>query len=147
MHFEKDEKIGTSRILSIPEKDAPLPVEKLEKAVESLIAGEKDVVFVLFTGNKDASGLSWCGDCRVADPIIRRVLKRLPSELKIVVVPVGDRSTYKTSGHPYRTDKKIRLTAIPTLIPWSSKGPINKRLVEGQIADEELLQELLTAFD
>ncbi len=34
-------------------------------------------MFILFTGDKDENGVSWCPDCNVAEPVIKNNLDKL----------------------------------------------------------------------
>lgn len=79
----------------------------------STLEGSKKPVFILFTGDKDDSGKSWCPDCNgmsltqfffifnnlihikilVADPVIQRNLKNLSENSEFITCYVGDRAT------------------------------------------------------
>eukprot|EP01096_Ripella_sp_DP13-Kostka_P011490 TRINITY_DN4658_c0_g1_i1.p2 TRINITY_DN4658_c0_g1~~TRINITY_DN4658_c0_g1_i1.p2 ORF type:complete len:123 (-),score=48.29 TRINITY_DN4658_c0_g1_i1:7-375(-) len=97
---------------------------------------------LLICGDHDAEGNSWCGDCRVADPIIRRVSAQFQN-IPLVEAPVGGRDDWKGKpNHPYRKHKLIQAQAIPTLILWGQDGPIDL-LVEAECAEESKVVDLL----
>lgn len=58
----------------------------------SSIEPAKKSVFILFTGNKDESGQSWCPDCNVADPIIKSNLHLLSDQSEFITCYVGERA-------------------------------------------------------
>lgn len=59
-------------------------------SIESL----KRSTFILFTGNKDQPNeQSWCPDCNVADPVIKKCLDYLPNDSEFITCFVGDRPT------------------------------------------------------
>eukprot|EP01120_Amphizonella_sp_Union-15-10_P010877 TRINITY_DN4510_c0_g1_i1.p1 TRINITY_DN4510_c0_g1~~TRINITY_DN4510_c0_g1_i1.p1 ORF type:complete len:326 (+),score=63.15 TRINITY_DN4510_c0_g1_i1:78-1055(+) len=104
-----------------------------------IFKGKSERLFLWFTGTPDSDGKSWCPDCVAAEPCVFSRLDKLESG--ILLECRVDRDKYK--GNPdfaYRTDPRIKLAAIPTLIEWGKKGPI-KTLVEGQCADEDLVAE------
>ncbi|VVC88849.1 unnamed protein product [Leptidea sinapis] len=87
--------------------------EDFVKYVESLdINGPP--VFVYFSGSKNADGNSWCPDC------------------------VEEKYNICNKACPFRTDSRIKLMVIPTLIKW--KGV--QRLEGSQCNKRELLQML-----
>ncbi|VVC88848.1 unnamed protein product [Leptidea sinapis] len=94
--------------------------EDFVKYVESLdINGPP--VFVYFSGSKNADGNSWCPDC-VEDKLTDKKSKNF----------------WKNKACPFRTDSRIKLMVIPTLIKW--KGV--QRLEGSQCNKRELLQML-----
>ncbi|XP_050678567.1 thioredoxin domain-containing protein 17-like isoform X2 [Leptidea sinapis] len=111
--------------------------EDFVKYVESLdINGPP--VFVYFSGSKNADGNSWCPDCVEAEPVIKSYFTELQKNIIFVYVDVGDRDYWKNKACPFRTDSRIKLMVIPTLIKW--KGV--QRLEGSQCNKRELLQML-----
>ena len=64
-------------------------------------AGKASTLLVLFTGEKDASGTSWCPDCNDAQPLIDAALKHATeadgANIVLITVPLP-RAEYK--GNP-----------------------------------------------
>lgn len=87
--------------------------------------------YVVFTGTADESGESWCSDCVVADPVIKKQIEHNKEYLKdtnIVYAQVGKRDEWKNNNdNPFRLDKRIRLQFLPTLVRW---GTLHKLQVE-----------------
>jgi len=44
-----------------------------------------------------------------------------------VQVLVGDRATWKSPEHPFRTDERLAVSGIPTLVHWTADG-VGERL-------------------
>jgi len=101
-------------------------------------------VFVCLFGSEDPkTGESWCPDCVIADPLIRKQLGKVKNAI-LVECPVGERSIYKGNpNHPYRLHPQIKLTAIPTLLHWTSNGP-QASLVEEELANENNILEMVS---
>ena len=52
-------------------------------------------VYILFTGNKNEDGVSWCPQCTDADPVIQEYVKDLDAETsQFITCYTGDRPTY-----------------------------------------------------
>lgn len=87
---------------------------EVNKAVET-----GNPVFVLFFGTEaPETSESWCPDCVIADPLIRKVI--LPVKDAILLeAAVGLRDEWKgNTTHPYRV--RFNVPAIPTLYKWST---------------------------
>ncbi|KAJ3053498.1 Thioredoxin domain-containing protein 17 [Rhizophlyctis rosea] len=97
-------------------------------------------VYVLLFGSEDpATGESWCRDCVIADPLIRKYVNKVPNST-LLECPVGPRSVYKNvPTHPYRVHPQIKLVGVPTILEWTKDGP-GKRLVEEGAQDENNLK-------
>ncbi|KAI9208194.1 uncharacterized protein BJ171DRAFT_236136 [Polychytrium aggregatum] len=92
-------------------------------------------VFVLLFGTEEPqTGESWCPDCVIADPVVRRHISKIPDSI-LIEVPVGPRLEFRKPDNFYRNHKSLNLTAIPTLYLWKQSGPA-KSLVEVECADE-----------
>ncbi|KAI8086439.1 uncharacterized protein BX664DRAFT_335803 [Halteromyces radiatus] len=111
--------------------------EDFDHQVEKTLQDEKNKVFVLFFGTElDTTNESWCPDCVVADPLIRKSLLNVPNAV-LIEAPVGLRDEWKgNTAHPYRV--KFNVPAIPTLFKWSKAGP-GAKLVEEEAADVDKL--------
>ncbi|KAJ9595983.1 hypothetical protein L9F63_012804 [Diploptera punctata] len=90
--------------------------EEFCKSIEG-IQKQKQQIYVLFSGSKDTSGHSWCPDCVKAMPVVENALKAA-SDLHFVYVEVGDRAYWKNQNCPFRTDKRLQLKSVPTLMKW-----------------------------
>ncbi|RKO91243.1 DHS-like NAD/FAD-binding domain-containing protein [Blyttiomyces helicus] len=91
-----------------------------------------------------STGESWCPDCVVADPKIRKTILKIPDST-LVEVPVGSRTQWRTPDNAMRIHPKIKLTVIPTLIEFGKDGSIVARLVEDEAADDAKLGKLISA--
>ncbi|KAH6577932.1 hypothetical protein BASA50_003850 [Batrachochytrium salamandrivorans] len=114
-----------------------------DNVLGSTIATSQGPVFVLFFGTEvSTTGESWCPDCVIADPLIRRTIARIPDAV-LVEAPAGGRGAeYK--GSLYRSHPDIKLVAVPTLILWGKQGP-KKRLVEVDCSNPSLLDEFISS--
>jgi thiol-disulfide isomerase/thioredoxin len=102
------------------------------------------MLFMLFTGSKNTStGLSWCSDCVTAEPIIDAALEKADGGCVLIVCSV-DRASYRTPEYQYRTDPRIKLTCVPTLMKWNN-GKALLRLNDSQSQIAELVQDLVEA--
>ncbi|KAI8067134.1 hypothetical protein BC940DRAFT_301375 [Gongronella butleri] len=108
-------------------------VDDFENQVNKAVQDENNKVFVVFFGTEvDETNESWCPDCVVADPLIRKALVPVPNSV-LIEAPVGHRHEWKNNNeHPFRV--KYNLAAIPTLFKWTKNGP-GASLVEEEAAD------------
>ncbi|KAI8987621.1 hypothetical protein BDF20DRAFT_814340 [Mycotypha africana] len=111
--------------------------EETRKAVET-----KQPVFVLFFGTEDPeTSESWCPDCVIADPRIRKAVSTVENSI-LLEAPVGGRNDWKgNADHPYRV--RFNVPAIPTLFKWTAAGPGDK-LVEEECADDDKLYKFVS---
>ncbi|GAB0100481.1 Thioredoxin domain-containing protein 17 [Sergentomyia squamirostris] len=122
-------------------------IEVKLKGYEALLAyidklGVQDEnINVYFTGSKDEKGVSWCPDCNEAEPSVRKALDKAPENSHFIYVDVGDRAFWKDPKNPFRTDKNIHISVIPSFIRWK-----NPQRLEGvdQLSKEDLLEMFLT---
>lgn len=114
---------------------------EFENVFNTLISGKKDFI-AYFYGNYDENGVSWCGDCNVSKPHIEEASKILENKTEPVLYkfPI-ERLSYKDKSFLYRTHPKVKLTNVPTLIMFQ-KGAEFARLIEGQISDQEHVNDL-----
>ncbi|XP_078081048.1 thioredoxin domain-containing protein 17 [Mustelus asterias] len=105
------------------------------KAVD---ANKDKMIFVYFTGAKDAQGVSWCPDCVTAEPVVRGQLDKLPDGSVFIHCQTGDRVYWKNPENDFRI--KLKVTAVPTLMKYGT----SQKLVEGQLFKPELIQMLFT---
>ncbi|CAI5445244.1 unnamed protein product [Caenorhabditis angaria] len=116
--------------------------EAFQETLKSIGAGKR--IVALFTGSKSLiTGQSWCPDCVVADPIIEKVInsQEIQSlDVHFIIVFVGNREVWKSPDSPFRTDPKLKLTCIPTLLEVNQKA---KRLLDSQVANANLVHDFL----
>ncbi len=98
-------------------------------------------VYLFLTGDKDATGASWCPDCNAVLPALQKALEK-EREGELVVMSVVKAEYRGNPEYPLRKHKAVRLTTVPTFGRWE-KGRLDMRLEEAQIADAELLSEVL----
>lgn len=111
--------------------------EEFEKMVDYLKGKE---IFCFFSGNKDSNGISWCPDCVISEPIVRQELESLNNSAAVYIYcAVGSREDWKNKNNKFRTDKRLKLTGVPTLMKW---GEPNQKLTEQKI-EKKLVSMLL----
>ena len=101
-------------------------------------------LFVLFSGAKDSTGVSWCPDCVEAEPVINAALEKASSDRDVVLLyaPLV-RAEYKgNAAHWARVHPSFKLERIPTLFKMGKTRPTGS-LVEGQCKDAALLADFL----
>jgi len=88
--------------------------QEVNKAVET-----GNPVFVLFFGTETPeTSESWCPDCVIADPLVRKAIIPIQNAI-LLEAPVGARNDWKgNTSHPYRV--RFNVPAIPTLFKWSA---------------------------
>lgn len=109
-------------------------VDGYDAYIKALKENQGKILFTLFFGTKDTNGKSWCPDCRVAEPVIDKCLKKVPKESVLIRCAVGQREIWRDPGNIFR--KELNLRSIPTL----TKEGTSRKLEEAQCADENLVQ-------
>lgn len=99
-------------------KSVRVSIENFDIEVNKAVESGKPV-FVLFFGTETPeTSESWCPDCVIADPLIRKAVFQVPDSI-LLEAPVGARNEWKgNTTHPYRV--RFQLPAIPTLYKWST---------------------------
>uniref|UniRef100_A0A2M4C3G1 Thioredoxin domain-containing protein 17 n=1 Tax=Anopheles marajoara TaxID=58244 RepID=A0A2M4C3G1_9DIPT len=115
--------------------------EEFTKLAESL-ESSGEPVHVLFTGNKDANGESWCPYCVQAAPVIAKALETAPEKSHFITVEI-ERPFWKDQNCPYRKDPRTHLVFLPTLLRWRSP----QRLDGSQCSNADLVEMLLNDED
>jgi len=138
----------------IVEKRAAYPVKEVsdERDIDRAIQQAQDTaspgatVFVLVEGARDPlTGVSWCGDCERAEPIVERVFNDERGRVSLVRAPVA-RSSYKgNAAHPYRSHPQLRLQRIPTLYRMGPAGRVVDQLIETELHDETRVRNFVKA--
>ncbi|CAI2175931.1 5146_t:CDS:2 [Funneliformis geosporum] len=98
----------------------------------------QNIFLVLFGNENPYTGKSWCPDCVNAEPLIRQQLDKVPADTVYIEVPVGTRADGKPDN-PYRLHPRIQLKSIPTLIKWTANAETDRRLVERECTQVDLL--------
>jgi len=107
-------------------------------------AAKHSALYVFFGSEDPVTGESWCPDCVIADPVLRRACTSLRPDLVLYECPVGARSAWKNQPeHPFRLHPTLRLARIPTLI-FIDGGLERGRLVEGDCANPAVVEAFLT---
>ncbi|GKT36519.1 hypothetical protein ADUPG1_009472 [Aduncisulcus paluster] len=103
-----------------------------DKAVEDASKKYK-VVFVLITGEVDkATGESWCPSCRVAAPILKKLLPTVPDSV-LLYCPVVKSEYRGNPSYPYRKKPGVD-GGVPTLHWINAPSPMPPL---GQCAQED----------
>mmetsp|Transcript_67645 Transcript_67645/g.214140 ORF Transcript_67645/g.214140 Transcript_67645/m.214140 type:complete len:225 (+) Transcript_67645:86-760(+) len=122
--FDVDEAGRHSSAQGSPARARPQEVVTGVAGLEATLAGLECLspgvrVGVMFTANEDpATGQSWCGDCRRAEPEVRAAFHGAI----LVMCLVGDRHTWRDAGHPLRRHEQLQLRGVPVLAEWSAAG-------------------------
>ena len=76
-------------------------------------------LFILFIGSKNKdSGVSWCPDCVVAEPVIKECLGEISGGCRLLLCPVDKEPFRNSPDYIYRCNNKIDLKCVPTLMKW-----------------------------
>ncbi|KAJ3409407.1 Thioredoxin domain-containing protein 17 [Chytridiales sp. JEL 0842] len=118
----------------------------LTQTLTSSPAGTRVFVVVFGTEQKETNE-SWCPDCVVADPLIRRWIMKVEGSV-LLEAPAGERAVWRDPAHLYRTHPQLQTKAIPTLYEFaldsaSGKPVCVKKLVEEEAANEDLLAKFI----
>ncbi|KAI9487361.1 MAG: hypothetical protein EXX96DRAFT_552851 [Benjaminiella poitrasii] len=115
-------------------------IEQFEPEVKKALE-TGNPVFVLFFGTElPETSESWCPDCVIADPLVRKAVMNVKDSI-LIEAPVGNRNDWKgNTTHPYRV--RYQVPAIPTLFKWTAEGPGDK-LVEEDCADATKLAQFV----
>jgi hypothetical protein len=114
------------------------------KECEALASKDGDKpLFLLFYGEKNSFGKSWCPDCTAAEPVIEEALSAISTGCILLSCCVA-REEYRSPEYPYRTDPNIKLQCVPTLIKWHN-GKVQARLNDSQSQLIDLVRELVDA--
>ena len=83
------------------------------------------------------NGVPWCGDTRVAIPLLESALYRALGKPIVLVTADVVRGDYYQESYRYRQDRRLKLTGVPTLYRWGRDGPV-MRIQERQITPSAL---------
>jgi thiol-disulfide isomerase/thioredoxin len=123
---------------------------------EFLEAHEKPSYLVVYASPRPSDGLSWCGDCRRAEPLITKKLSARADHVKIV--HAGSEAEYVPATlYEMKSDEREQLTAmrrwrspsnpwrqspfliakLPTIIKVTESGDEGVCCVDGQCGIDE----------
>jgi hypothetical protein len=83
-HLESKPKNNARAIIEMPlevSKDSPDAIKAFLEA-----SNEKSKYLVVYASPRPTDGLSWCGDCRRAEPFINKKFSAHPGQVKAVYV-------------------------------------------------------------
>jgi hypothetical protein len=119
-------------------------VEGLDQFLQATKDYSGKVIFALFCGTPNEEGQSWCPDCVVAEPVVKKALGKITDEDAVFIhVGVGDRATWKDPNCVFRTHESLKLTGVPTLLKWGTK----QRLGPEECAKSDLVEMLFSDED
>lgn len=102
--------------------------------------GKSSAVFVLFFGReKPETGESWCPDCVIADPIVRKAVGT-KSDSILLEVPVDRSTDQESETNLFRQREDVKLNKVPTLLRWTNNGPASTRLEEDECQEKNILE-------
>ncbi len=106
---------------------------------------DKKTFFFYGASNADQAGKSWCPDCDNAKPFIEKGLKLFLNQDTIPFIHCSvDRDTWRNKSNFYRTNKRLSLKSVPTLI-YFEKGVEFGRLVESELCSEDAIKDFFTS--
>lgn len=95
-------------------------LERLEDLRNKLKEPGIGKTVLLFSASLDSDKLSWCPDCRKADPVIDKCLTDCESELgddfSFITVFTGQREEWKTPENEFRKAPEFNVDCVPTLL-------------------------------
>ena len=121
-----------------------IKVQGFKEFIDTVTSLDSSSIFCFFSGDKDASGRSWCPDCVTYEPVVRKSLESLSDENAIFIYcSVGGRDYWKNKSNDFRVDKRLKLTGVPTLLKW---GNPREKLAEDKL-QPNLIEMLLSNQD
>eukprot|EP01083_Nonionella_stella_P194434 717207_1 len=127
----------------VKKDDYILTCEGFDALTKLLDTVKSKRIFLLFCGSL-INGKSWCPDCVASKPVIEQNMKYVNKDTDtFITVYVGDLRYWKDKNNPFRTDKRFKVTGVPTLLQYGTQ----KRLVEPQCCNNNLVQMLLEGDD
>ncbi|PSR76031.1 hypothetical protein BD289DRAFT_182106 [Coniella lustricola] len=89
--------------------------------------------FIVYANLVD--GVSWCGDCRAAEPVVEAKFGQGKEAAGLGVYFAGDREVWRKADNPWR---KWGVPALPTLYKVTPDGTWSS-LVEAEVYDQKKL--------
>ncbi|XP_003738258.1 thioredoxin domain-containing protein 17 isoform X2 [Galendromus occidentalis] len=121
-------------------------IRKIVGGLEGLLTALSTVsdqkkTFIYFIGDRNASGESWCPDCRDSDPVVSQALKDLEHlDVSFVTCEVGDKPYWKDPNNGFRNTEKLRISSVPTIIQWNT----DRRISDADCCSIEKVKEFLS---
>ena len=106
-----------------------------KEGIQNLLKLKKNF-FVYMYGSHDSKGISWCSDCRYAEPninLIKGIIASKENEKEIYFVNIPIDKEKKPS---YKNDNILKLTHVPTLIYFENKNEI-RRIIQNDMFDKK----------
>jgi glutaredoxin len=121
-----------------------IPASPMKAHLAAITAAKNEhpaaTLFILYIGQADANGNSWCPDCND----IKTVLSTIPANSILLECQVT-RNEWKInpgSDHPLRSRRFLPVSGVPCLMKMGSSRPVAS-LVESQMNDPVLLSALM----
>ncbi|KAI3984318.1 hypothetical protein MKX01_011272 [Papaver californicum] len=128
----------------MPRKIVDVTPSNFDQAFEKFNSENGRIKFILFLADIDPStSVSWCPDCVRAEPVIYKKLEESSSDVLLLRAYVGDRPTWRTPNHPWRTDSRFNLKGVPTLVRWEN-GSVQGRLEDHEAHVQSKIETLLS---
>ncbi|KAE9967311.1 hypothetical protein EG328_008286 [Venturia inaequalis] len=124
-------------------KHQPLSTDPATQQIAFLESAPHPKFLVVYASPREADGLSWCGDCRRAGPLIEKAFAEkmgLEGRGSVRVVMAGSESEWRTPTNPYRKSPFL-LTALPTIIKVTEHADEGNCCVDGQCGIDEEAEE------
>ncbi|KAI6174854.1 Thioredoxin domain-containing protein 17 isoform X2 [Aphelenchoides bicaudatus] len=117
----------------------PIVVNDYDELKKLLGVLGTEAKFVYFRGNDLETGLSWCPDCQKSDETVKTKLNE--SSLQTIICNVGFKETWKDEKNPFKTDEKLNVGSIPTLLNFTT----NERITdENELAKADVVGAFLS---
>ena len=105
------------------------------EGVKNLLKSKKNF-FVFMYGSHDSKGISWCSDCRYAEPninLIKGIIasKEKEKEIYFINIPID-----KEKKPFYKNDIILKLSHVPTLI-YFENGKEIRRIIQDDMFDKK----------
>ncbi|KAI8851897.1 hypothetical protein BC829DRAFT_415034 [Chytridium lagenaria] len=103
--------------------------------LSALLASTPGRVFVVVFASEDAqTGQSWCPDCVIAHPKIRKGVNGVEG-----AVILTDEFRWRSPASFFRTHPIFKTTKVPTLYEVGKNGEVLQQLIEAEAYDDALL--------
>ena len=107
------------------------------KAKVEELAGTGADVFVMFSGSKNAEGVSWCPDCVEAKPAIQKLVD---AGSRPIVKGIVTRDEWRgNASHPYKVSPVLKAAGVPSVILFEGENELHRVDDLGDFANEDLM--------
>ena len=106
-----------------------------KEGIQNLLKLKKNF-FIYMYGSHDSKGISWCSDCRYAEPninLIKGIIasKEKEKEIYFINIPID-----KEKKPFYKSDNILKLSHVPTLIYFENGNEI-RRIIQNDMFDKK----------